>query len=379
MTRDPGDEFNTKFQVGNSDLGRAILGASIDGPITDTLGFTLDVFEEDFDGPDEWITTDGYPVGATNTQHFSAKLKFTPNDFFDMELSASYTDQDDGQNPEYMIPRGTPSACNNVVLGNMRPYVQGEWNCALETGPNPKYHDLRLDGFVEGTLAYNQAWSYSVLDPTSTRERERIAGEFNFTFDNGSLLQAIVSSATDDALSWATIASVEGATTNVRGMFNSMLSANMGRPNGSDVEDYIDVRWLSPDDSSLRWMVGVSRFEFHYEDAVYTQYAGFAFPELGLDCLVNNCMPFLARRRSDVTTEATGLYGSVAYDISDRTTVSVEGRFQRDEAVTLDINSGNMVDQETDSFQTAPGDQSRAQRRLVHLRSDRSGNEPCDI
>ena len=59
---------------------------------------------------------------------------------------------------------------------------------------------------------------------------------------------------------------------------------------------------------------------------------GFAFPELGLEDLVNGGMAFLARRRSDQTTEATGVYGSVAYDISDRTTVSFEGRFQRDEA-----------------------------------------------
>ena len=108
---------------------------------------------------------------------------------------------------------------------------------ARQTGPNPKYHDLTADGFIEGTLPYYQALSYSVLDPTNIRERERIAAEFNFNFDNGGLLQAIVSSATDDALSWTAIASVEGATTNVRGMFNPMLTANMGRPNGSDVED----------------------------------------------------------------------------------------------------------------------------------------------
>ena len=106
VTRDPGDELSGKFQATYSDQNRAILGASFDGPITETLGFTLDVFEEDFDGPDGWITTDGYKVGATNTQHFSAKLKFTPNDFFDMELTASYTEQDDGKVADYKIPGG---------------------------------------------------------------------------------------------------------------------------------------------------------------------------------------------------------------------------------------------------------------------------------
>ena len=119
VTRDPGDEFNSKFQVGNSDLGRAILGASIDGPITDTLGFTLDVFEEDFDGPDEWITTEGYKFGNTNTQHFSGKLTFAPNDFFNMKLSASYTEQDDGASSEYfpwLNSSGVPQSEDTFVV-----------------------------------------------------------------------------------------------------------------------------------------------------------------------------------------------------------------------------------------------------------------------
>ena len=354
VTRDPGDELSGKFQATYSDQNRAILGASFDGPITDTLGFTLDVFEEDFDGPDGWITTDGYKVGATNTQHFSAKLKFTPNDFFDMELTASYTEQDDGNVADYKIPGGGRS-CNNVGSGRTA-HVRGAWDCPLYTtaypvGTMPIYHDLTADGFTEGTRDYNLALSLSVLDPTNYRERERIAGEFNFNFDNGSLLQAIVSAATDEALQWGADSSVLGATTNFRGMFDPRLTLNMGRPSGSDVEDYIDVRWLSPADSSLRWMLGVSRFEFHYYEAVFTQYAGVAFPELGLEDLVNRGMPFLPRRRSDLTTEATGVYGSVAYDINDRTTVSIEGRSQRDDAVTLDVISGNRVVQVTDSFQ----------------------------
>ena len=170
VTRDPGDELSGKFQATYSDQNRTILGASFDGPITDTLGFTLDVFEEDFDGPDGWITTDGYKVGATNTQHFSGKLKFTPNDFFDMELTASYTEQDDGVTADYKIPGGGRS-CNNVGSGRTA-HVRGAWDCPLYTtaypvGTMPIYHDLTAEGFTEGTRDYNLALSYSVLDPTN--------------------------------------------------------------------------------------------------------------------------------------------------------------------------------------------------------------------
>lgn len=351
VTRDPGDEFSANFQVGGSDLGRDVLSASFDGPITDTLGFTVDVFEEDFEGPDEWVTQNGRSLGGTNTQHASAKLKFTPNDFFDMELSASYTEQDDQNFLEFMLPRGTATDCNNVVLGNMKRHLQGEWNCGQETGPAYRYFDLTQDGFVEGTTSYLQALSFSVLEPTNTRERQRFAGEFNFNFDNGSLLQVIASTAEDEAFAWGANTSVVGASTNVMGMFNPMLTGGMGVPSGSDTEEYLDVRWLSPDDSQLRWMVGVSSFEFHYDTTVISQYAGIYDPSLGLEDLINGGMAFLPRRRSDQTAEAIGVYGSVAYDISDRTTVSLEARFQREGQTALDVLSGNTVDLETESFQ----------------------------
>ena len=349
VTRDPGDEFNATVRATASSQNRAILGASVDGPITDTLGFTLDVFQEDFDAPDEWITTDGYRAGSTSTDYFSGKLKFTPNDFFDMEILATYTEADDGPGNEYLIASDTIESCNNHVFSNGRTYVRGLWKCEQFKGPNPRNHDLRYE-YTEGTRDYNLAWAESVLRPGATQERERIAGEFNFSFDNGGLLQLIISDSSNTSRRWIDSDMSDASTVN-RGMFSSRLTANMGNRRGTDYEDYYDVRWVSPADSSLRWLVGASRFAFAYSDAAINQFAGVEFPELGLDCLINDCMPFQPDRRQNAETEATGIYGNVAYDLSDRTTLSFEARFQRDERLTLDTVSGNTVNQVTESFQ----------------------------
>ncbi len=350
VTRDPGDEFAATVKATASNQNRTILGVALDGPITETLGFTLDVVQEDWGAPDEWITTDGYRSGSTNTEYYSGKLKYTPNDFFDMELTASQILADDGPGSEYLIDSDTIDDCMNTELPNGRHYVRGVWNCELTEGPNPRNHDLRGE-YVEGTDAYNLAWSESILRPGAIQDRQRFTGEFNFSFDNGSLLQAILTSGFDNTRRWIDSDMSDTPTITSRGTFSSMLTANMGNRRKTDYERYIDVRWLSPEDSRLRWLVGVSRFEFAFNDAAINQFTGVEFPELGLQCLVNDCMEFQPDRRQNLTTDALGVYGNISYDLSDRTTLSFEGRVQRDEQFTLDTVSGLNVTQVTDSFQ----------------------------
>ncbi|MFL2546810.1 MAG: TonB-dependent receptor [Candidatus Rariloculaceae bacterium] len=351
VTRDPGDEFGATFKLTGSDLGRTIIGASLDGPITDTLGFTADIVAEEFDAPDEWVTSDGFRSGSTSTDYFAGKLKYTPNDFFDMELTASYLEADDGPGSEWLVNTANWRDCNNVVLGNGRPYLQGDFDCQKyqPDAPNPRNHDLTTE-YVPGTDDWNEAWAETVQEPGAVQERTRFAGEFNFNFDNGGLLQAVISTAEDDTRRWIDADMSDVSTVNMGG-FSSMNTNNMGNRRGTDKEDFIDVRWLSPDDSSLRWMVGVSRFEFGYSDAAINEFNAIENPDLGLECLINNCMPFDPTRRQNQSTEATGVYGNVNWDVSDRTTLSFEGRFQRDENLTRDVVSGASVTQVTDSFQ----------------------------
>ena len=78
---------------------------SLSGPISDTLGFTLNANFDEFEGPDEWVTSEGLPVGGESTDFVTGKLKFAPNDFFDMEVRMSYLRTDDQLTTEGLYQR----------------------------------------------------------------------------------------------------------------------------------------------------------------------------------------------------------------------------------------------------------------------------------
>ena len=46
ITRDPGTEHTSTIKAATSSLSRNILGISLDGPLTETLGYTLDLYTE---------------------------------------------------------------------------------------------------------------------------------------------------------------------------------------------------------------------------------------------------------------------------------------------------------------------------------------------
>jgi len=178
VSRDPGDEFTGDVRLATSDLGRNELQLEIGGPINDTFGYTLDVNLDEFRGPDEWFSTDGYEMGAQNTTYVTGKLTFAPNDKFDGYVRFMHTDIDDSPPIEYFLSAAERAACTNTTLPGMGvAYLQGEFNCAVSVpaGGYPLDHTPETN-FAPGTNEYNVSQTYSVLDPASQLERNRIQG-----------------------------------------------------------------------------------------------------------------------------------------------------------------------------------------------------------
>ena len=118
ITNDPGEEFESRILLATSDLDRNILGLSFSGPITETLGFTLDVSVDEFQGADEWYTTDGITLGGQSTNYATGKLVWAPNDRFDMELRLMTLDTDDDPPLQWDITETALNACTNTTLPN---------------------------------------------------------------------------------------------------------------------------------------------------------------------------------------------------------------------------------------------------------------------
>jgi len=129
---------------------------------------------------------------------------------------------------------------------------------------------------------------------------------------------------------------------------NGMLNNNVMSRSGPRVneEQYVDIRWLSPDDQAVRWLVGASWFDYETATRQWNQYAG---QVLGLEDELNTARvnagfapitsnPWGFRSRDNDFTTNIGVYAGVTWDVTDRTTLSFEARQQEDSITQLNNN-----------------------------------------
>ena len=355
VSKDPGDTFNSEFDLATSDLGRNVVGVSLDGPINDTVGYTFNAYLDEFEGPDEWVSSEGLKMGGTATEYVTGKLKFIPSDAFNMELRVAYLRTDDQSGIESYISAEELARCSNIDLRNMhgpQRYVDGTFDCdvssAIPSTGIPRNANPELD-FEPGTSEYYAAQTYSILEDGNFTDRDRITAEFNFNLNNGSAIQVLTSYNDEFLRRWdERDRSDVPATVSFRGgMYIVRGVSSMANPKGG-IEQYLDVRWDSSPEGAVRWNVGTSVFDYRYKIQVHSQYAGVL---LGLEDEVNGGVPFPIGTQNDQASTAIGLYGGLQWDLSDRTTLSFEARFQQDSITNTNHITGVSFENVTESFQ----------------------------
>lgn len=352
VSKDPGDEFSSEFKLATSDLHRNIFGVSLNGPISETLGFTFDAYFDEFEGPDEWVSSEGVRLGNTSSDYITGKLVWAPTDRVEVKVRLMSLETDDGPPMEAFLSQSARDACNaatnNSTLPNGDIIFVGEWDCDVGSATPPGGVPQNLhpeESLTPGTPEFFLAQSFSVLEPGAFLERERIQAELNFSTDNGSMLQVLTSYSEDTSRRWFDGDRSDVAPTFAMGMIRGVDS--MADPRIVE-ESYFDVRWLSPDDSSLRWMVGASLYDFTTSSDVHTQLGGIL---LGLEDEANGGQPFIPRASTNDDATNIGLYGNISWDVTDATTLSFEGRFQDDDVTSLSVLDGRTFNNVTESFQ----------------------------
>ena len=352
VSRDPGDEFSSEFKFATSDLHRNVAGVSLNGPITETLGFTVDAYFDEFEGPDERVSTEGIRLGSTSSDYVTGKLVWAPNDRFEAKVRLVSLKTDDGPPMEAFLSEEARDACiaasNNSTLPNGDLVFAGEWNCDVRSATPPGGVPQNLhpeESFEPGTPNYYLVQSYSVLEPGAFLERSRIQAEFNYSTDDGSMLQVLTSYSEDDSRRWFD-GDRSGAVPVIR--MGRVFGVNSMADPRQVEETYLDARWLSPDDRSVRWMVGASLYEFTHSVDVHTQLAGIV---LGLEDEANGGRPFIPRNRTNDDATNVGVYGNLTWDVTDTTTLSFEGRWQDDDVTSLSVLDGRTFNTVTESFQ----------------------------
>jgi iron complex outermembrane receptor protein len=379
VTRDPGDEFSGSVTIATSDLGRDQARLSLDGPITDTVGFTLDYGSEQYDGPDEWVSSDGYRLGGTTSDQFSVKFKFTPSDTFDAEVRVLTRETDDNPSNRYMLQDS--AACSNYTAPNGNLYYQGEFNCDISipsTGITllhdltQNYVDATGGGFTQEELDMF-AQSYSVLDPQVTSERDRVQAELNWSIGE-STLQVLGFTSEEEYLRWwdADTSATPLTITAMGGALGASMNVNTMADPSSIEENYAEVRWVSPEDERFRYVIGASYYDYDFLTNIYAQYgavvAGTA-DELGV-----GPVQIFSENAKNV-----GAFFNLMYDISDETTVSVEGRYQVDDITNLNNVTGQTFNNETTSFQPRIAINHRLSDQVTVYGQYSEGNNPAGV
>ena len=351
VTRDPGDEFEGDLRIGTSNLGRNNVTLALGGPINDSFGYTLDVNLDEYRGDDSWFTTDsGVRQGGTSTEYISAKLQFAPNDRFDGEVRVQSMRTDDDMQLRYYISAEEYAACTSDAVGGFASpnkigtrWIKGTFNCNPSAPVNgiPVNTNVNI-GFTDpADIAL--AKTFNIDDPGVWNGRDRIQGEFNFNFDSGEL-QVLSFYSEESYIRWGDMDRSNRAINISMGMvaMGPMTVSHMADP--TDIEEkMVEVRWISPAENRLRWTAGASIYDYDFLTLVWSQYAGILSGQQEALSIQPNVII------SEMSTNQA-VFANLTYDLTERTTVSLEGRYQVEDMTNVNQITGESFTNTTKSF-----------------------------
>jgi iron complex outermembrane recepter protein len=391
VTSDASEEFEGKVQVRVTDQGNNEVGALISGPLGGNLGYRVSYLKGDNSGPDEWTSTDGTEIGSQETDVLSAKLNFRFSETAYGEVMYNRLETFDQGGASFV---SDPSLCNagsGIWRNNMGADVElpsGEWNCSTDVpnGAIPRHGDVlrqflaqydanigfytmaammadrNMNGVVSSseylaqTFADGQTYEQALLGHTITQPgtrsiRDRFAAELNFEIGDG-LLQVLGMRTEDGFEGWN-----ENDRNDTHAVFTvnmmTMLTALSGNVMSMGVvneveETYFETRWISSGEERFRYTLSGSYYDYSLQQQVDNNF-GAKFHNLTLP----NGTPVDANSGITISEVATNIGASfgLQYDLSDSTTLSLEGRYQVDEVCGQDANGANVeFCQETTAF-----------------------------
>jgi hypothetical protein len=351
-------------------------------------------------------------MGKQETTQFRGKLNFQFSDSVYGEIMYTRLEATDNPGTGFALdPADCPadSGIWRTMMGATTQMPSGKWNCgtSIPSGGIPKNHDVLgqflaqydanrafyeanviaattvppmgmtpgvegsfdfLDANQDGLLQASEYLSQvlpgdggtfeqaliaqTVADPRQDTIRDRIQGEINFAIGD-SLLQVMGMHVDDELSRWFEADNGNSLASFGISMMTMQASVNanvMSMLVENDItEDYIEVRWVSPDENRLRYTISGSYYEYDLFGQLYN--AGGAI-EAGLIAPNGNPVnPQSGITNSEVATNIGVAFG-LQYDLSDKTTFSLEGRYQEDENCGEAIlQTGNVKHcQTTDAF-----------------------------
>ena len=328
ISRTPGDEFNGDINLIVGDNGRADAWVSAEGPLVeDRLYVRASGRFYTYDGAWTNEQPTGGDLGSQQTNAGSVTLFATPTEDLSIKLRHVRTEDDDGLAVQFLV-KGENNNCGPFTTNG----VTGRSN------------------YYCGTLSRDLISNGISID---TSPPEDFVYKDNMGLDRTTELTSLN---IDWDIGGYTVSSVTGRyredTAELRELLTDELLVYIGWKDESWSQE---LRLSSPQDKRLRWMVGA-----YYLDLTYGKEGLSAFPCPG--AAGPFCFDPTIRARSGrggrglfgpspavaENVENQAIFGSVAYDLTEQLTVSLEFRYEEEtlanassvtqEAMPLDPN-----------------------------------------
>lgn len=331
ITKEPGDEFGGEISSEIANMGRYDVSASFEGPIVqDKLLFRITGRKFHTDGPFRSYV-DGGKMGEQSTDSIAATILFKPVDNFSATARVMMYEDEDGAPAGGLIeaPLHNCWADNGGPLFTPPPDYAGvgpvDYFCGAlpEVRPGP---NLALSTTVDSVrgrqLLFGQTGSPLWSNPIALKHFDDAPSLDHIGLRRKALRTSLKLAYTFQELGWE-LASMTGYNEdNLRQVEDNDEEAveAMFSTSANGREDFFqEVRLSSANGQRLTWLVGASYFK---QDTVGT---GFVWLPPSNLFLSNGSV---TKRH----VETSALFAATTYEFTDQVNLSLEGRYQEDDA-----------------------------------------------
>jgi len=322
ITRKPGREFGGEIGVTVGEYGRAEVSGTMSGPLSDTLSFIVGARGFEVDGMYKNNYDGRFNIGGQQTTNGTFGLRWQPSDTVSVYLRTVYTRDSDDQ-----VAVAAQSPLGNNCLTDPR--------SARPTLPLYYCGQLRISPSQISLAAANASipspfnGRYTASDGEAGLDRKATRTSLTVDWDLGFANLTSISAYTDEkqrdgfdltyraALTYAAVVNLPAITFDRQFTFEDKSQ---------------ELRLLGNTEGRFGWLAGV-----YYFDNSRTEVATYR-------------LPAPAANAGTLSATNRAVYGRLEYDLTDRLSLSAEGRWQKDRVNLRNPVNGLNAVSETDSF-----------------------------
>ncbi|CAN5163324.1 hypothetical protein BH10PSE4_BH10PSE4_46120 [soil metagenome] len=306
------------------------LTATVEGPIIEEkLAFRLSARDYSTDGPYKDVNYPGERLGARSTDSISLALRANPTDTLEIRAFGVVWKDSDGlpANAQYNAANyncnsGVASLGTNYICGKLStpPTATRSWNQNIEPVPYARVQNgLNLfgAGFIDHLGLEREAQQYRTNFDWRLGEYT-LSGIASYNKEKWAFLQ------TPFGLDVRSIPNINFGTTagTAAGVLPYVYGLTMG--DNANEDKYGELRLASPKDKPLHGLIGVTYLDSQ-TDLTTSSFAGVGYT-------VNSA-------HSIYKTQTAGVFASATYDVSEKLSLTGEGRYQDDKESQQIINA----------------------------------------